>query len=100
MKNNAHELEKTIKTDIETPKGVVRHFESGPETKTQTIISYIVRLAPSSVIMRQSALRELGRSAILLNIENTLKSFANNQSAIRFDPHLHNLLKTHIHPDK
>lgn len=91
MNNQQNNTETVIKQDFDNlPKGI-RHFQEDQGISINEITKNILKYSPASIILRIQTLKELGKTAILLEIEKQLANLSN-----KLTPNLTLHLKTHL----
>ncbi len=91
MNSQQNNIEALIKKDLENSLSGVRVFHEQINTTAEEITRNVLKYAPTSVVLNIKALKEFGKTAILLEIEKQLVSISN-----KLTPNLTSQLKAHL----
>ena len=91
MDNQQNNTEIIIKQDLDNVLSGIRLFHEDKGTNVNEITKNIIKYSPVSIILKIQALKELGKTAILLEIEKQLVNLSN-----KLIPNLTLQLKSHL----
>lgn len=95
MNSKRANAETEIKQDLDNLPSGVRFFREDDEISINEIIKSILKYFPDSVVLKIQALKEYGKTAILLESENQLVRLSN-----KLTPNLTMQLKSHLRSNK
>lgn len=96
MKKHKVNIDGLINEDLTSLIGKLRVFHDNNALSVDEVTRDIIKYFPSSIVLKSKALKEFGKTAILLGIEQQISQFNKTSRNIEASPVLTGQLKSHL----